>query len=54
MWGDKKPDAASKGPLALQPQVNGHTIQNGSTAANANAPSAKAPALTGEARTMAP
>jgi cytoskeletal protein CcmA (bactofilin family) len=52
MWGDKKPDSA-KGPLPQQ-QTNGHPVQNGSTASNPNAPSAKAPALTGEARTMAP
>jgi cytoskeletal protein CcmA (bactofilin family) len=51
MWGDKKPDAA-KGPLPQQ--SNGHPVQNGGTANNPNAPSAKAPVFTGEARTMAP
>lgn len=46
MWGDKKPDAPAKNPLpqqAQQPQQ-----------ARPNIPSANAPAIPGEAKTMAP
>jgi cytoskeletal protein CcmA (bactofilin family) len=53
MWGEEKPDAPAKGPLPHQ-QGNGQWQQPSSTVTNANAPSAKAPASTGEARTMAP
>jgi cytoskeletal protein CcmA (bactofilin family) len=52
MWGDKKPVMPAGTPLPKQPTAE--TIEQGQQKAAATIPSAKAPAFSGEAKTMAP
>jgi cytoskeletal protein CcmA (bactofilin family) len=52
MWGDKKPVTPAGTPLPKQPTAE--KIEQGQQKAAATIPSAKAPAFSGEAKTMAP
>jgi cytoskeletal protein CcmA (bactofilin family) len=54
MWGDKKPATPASSPLPKQPRAKETIEKQGQQKTAATIPSAKAPAFSGEAKTMAP